>query len=537
MQPSSDRSNFERALDILRRRGLWILLCCILAGGAAYGYSKHQVKKYTATASLLFKSNVLAQQVAGLPTTLSTQAAQGSSLRLVQVGNMAAETASRLGQGLTEQKVSKSLSIAQQGETNVVGESTIVDISASATSPTLAAQIANTYAQRFVTEQQAYYHNFYRSAFATVSKQLAKLPAKQRLGGAGVALQNRAQELKTLSQLQYGGVQLAQVATTPSGPSSPQTSRNTAIGVVLGLLLGLCLVLLLERLDPRIKDPDELEAIYHAPLLGTVRQHASRSPATQSASNTPAALPPADAESLRLVLAHLRSFNAGRDLRVVLVTSAAPSSGTTNVSLRLAEAATRSGARTLLLEMNFRRPALAHELGIQPTPGLKDVLAETVAVSAAAQTVDLPAPAGNGTAGPTFNILTSGALQSCDPGELITSNAMNTLLDTLKATYDLVIIDTPSLIEFSDAFPVLRSVDGVIVVSRLGRDRRDVAERLRQTLDRSTTPLLGVIANRFKSKRRGHYTYDYTKDDTTPSVASSSSDAASSDAPRLTVGT
>jgi capsular exopolysaccharide synthesis family protein len=537
VQPRSDRSNFERGVDILCRRGLWIPLCCILAAGAAYGYSKHQVKKYTATASLVFKSNVLAQQVAGLPTTLSAQASQGTDLRLVQVGDMAAKTASRLGQGLTAQKVSASISVAQQGETNVVGETSVINVSASVTSPTLAAQIANTYAQQFVAEQQASYQQFFTAALATVSKQLAKLPPKQRLGGAGVDLQNRAQELKTLSELQYGGVQVAQSAVVPSSSSSPRTSRDTAIGAALGLLVGFCLVLMLERFDPRIREPEELEAIYGAPLLGVVSRGASRSRSKQPAPNTAPGLPPNDAEAFRLVLAHLRSFNAERELHAVLVTSATPSSGTTIVARNLAEAAARSGSRTLLLEMNLRRPVLADDLSIRPAPGLKDVLTDAASISNAAQTIQLPAPAGGGITGPTLSILTSGTSQPSDPGELITSSSMGALLDRIRATYDLVVLDAPSLIEFSDAFPVLPSVDGVIVVNRIGRDRRDVAEQLRQILDRSAAPLLGVVANRFKSKRRDRRTHDHPEDNGAPSAVSAPDSNTSSDEPRLTVGT
>jgi Mrp family chromosome partitioning ATPase len=57
-------------------------------------------------------------------------------------------------------------------------------------------------------------------------------------------------------------------------------------------------------------------------------------------------------------------------------------------------------------------------------------------------------------------------------------------------------------------------VDGVIIVGRLGRTRRDVAAGLRQTLASGGSPLLGVIANGFKSRRKAPfgYSYDYDSD-------------------------
>jgi Mrp family chromosome partitioning ATPase len=54
-------------------------------------------------------------------------------------------------------------------------------------------------------------------------------------------------------------------------------------------------------------------------------------------------------------------------------------------------------------------------------------------------------------------------------------------------------------------------VDGVVIVGRVGLNRRDVAERLHQTLAGAGAPLLGVIANGFKSNRGSYgYSYDYS---------------------------
>jgi Mrp family chromosome partitioning ATPase len=56
---------------------------------------------------------------------------------------------------------------------------------------------------------------------------------------------------------------------------------------------------------------------------------------------------------------------------------------------------------------------------------------------------------------------------------------------------------------------LLSKVDGVIIVGRVGRNRRDVAERLHETLSSAGAPLLGVIANGFKARRNASYAYAY----------------------------
>jgi Mrp family chromosome partitioning ATPase len=75
-----------------------------------------------------------------------------------------------------------------------------------------------------------------------------------------------------------------------------------------------------------------------------------------------------------------------------------------------------------------------------------------------------------------------------------------------------VLIGAVSLTAVSDAFPLLKKVDGVVIVGRVGRNRRDIAERLHETLAGAGAPLLGVIANGFKAGRGKGYGYGYGYD-------------------------
>jgi capsular exopolysaccharide synthesis family protein len=502
--------SIEQFLGTLRRRLGWILLCFVVVAGAAYGFSKHQTKKYTATASLVFNNNQQAQEVAGLAVANSSnqQAQQNTNLRLVELGDMAEKTASRLGRGLTKEKVSANLSVSTQGESN------IVNVTATATSPMLAAEIANTYSGVFVREQQDSNHAYYASALALVEKQLKALSPKERVGTGGLALQDRAQSLGVLAELKNGNVQVAQVATVPTSPSSPKVARNTALGGFLGLLLGLGIAFLLERLDRRIREPKDLETVYGLPLLGVVPESSALSRSAKSKKDAKAALPASEAEAFHLIRAHLRYFNVDKELRTLMVASAAPGDGKTTVARHLAGAAARMGSRVLLLEADLRRPTIAAQLDISSGPGVADVLIGAVSLSEATQVVDLnlPSVGAGGSGGRGFDVLVAGSPLPPNPGELIESHAMESLLEQAKAKYDLIVVDTPPLTAVSDAFPLLGKVDGVIIVGRVGRNRRDVAQRLHETLTGAGAPLLGVVANGLKSGRRGGYGYGYSYD-------------------------
>jgi len=497
--------SLDRVLGILRRRAPWILLCFVVVAGAVYAFSKHQTKKYTATAALVFNNNQQAQQVAGLQAVSSNnqQAQQSTNINLVQLGDMAEKTAQLLGHGLTEEEVSGALSMSAKGESN------IVNVAATASSPALAADIANTYTNQFVKEQQNSNHAYYASALTLVNKQLAALSAKERVGTAGLALQDRAQSLGVLTELRNGNVQVAQAARVPKSPSSPKVARNTILGAMAGLLLGLGLALRLERLDRRIREPRDLEAVYGLPLLGVIPESSALSRLPRGPGDARAVLPPGEAESFQLIRAHLRYFNVDRELRTLLVASAAPGDGKTTIARHLAGAAARMGSRVLLLEADLRRPALTQQLGVQSGPGLADVLIGSLSLSEATQMIDLEAPSGDNTQGRTLDVLVAGAVLPPNPGELVESHAMESVLQQAKSKYDLVVIDTPPLTAVSDAFPLLGKVDGVIIVGRVGRNRRDVAERMHETLAGAGAPLLGVIANGFKARGNAPYAYAY----------------------------
>ena len=148
-----------------------------------------------------------------------------------------------------------------------------------------------------------------------------------------------------------------------------------------------------------------------------------------------------------------RYFNVDRELRTLMVASAAPGDGKTTVARHLASAAARMGSRVLLLEADLRRPTLAQQLDVSSGPGVCDVLIGAESLSEATQMIDLDTPSGEGSRGRTLDVLVAGAALPPNPGELIESHAMETVLERVKAQYDLIVIDTPPLTAVSRCFP------------------------------------------------------------------------------------
>jgi capsular exopolysaccharide synthesis family protein len=498
--------NIEQLLASLRRRALVIVLSAVLVAAAAFAFSEQETKLYTATTSLLFSSAALSQEAAGLPAIANDtdqQSQQDTNVQLIKLGDMATRTAAALGNGLTPSTITRNLTVA------AVGDTSVVRVSAVSSSPTLAANIANTYSNEFVDEQQSSNQAYYENALALVSRQLADLSPAQKVSSAGLALEARVQSLGTLAELRSATVQVAQAARVPGGPSSPRTFRNTVFAGFFGLLVGLGVAFLLERSDRLIREPRDLANLYGLPLLGAIPESAEFARWMQRDDESGPILHAAEAEVFHLIRAHLRYFNVDRELHTLLVASAAAGDGKTTVACHLAGAAARMRARVLLIETDVRRPMVAAQLHLAPGPGLSDVLIGVIPLAEAIQTVSLEAQFVSRELERTMDVLPAGSGVPPNPAELIESQAMEALLERAKAMYDFVVLDTPPLNAVSDAFPLLGKVDGVIIVGRVGRDRRDVAQRTRETLQSVGAPLLGVIANGVRAGGRAGYGYSY----------------------------
>lgn len=523
--------DLERVVGVLRRRWWVVVLLTVVCAGAAFAFSELQHKQYTATASVLFPDQALQQQAAGLqvvPTspTQDPQIMATNIQLLTSQSGVSAATAREVGHGLTASGVSGAIAISQSGQASVA------NVSATSPSPTLAAAIANAYVRQFITSQRAQQQASVAQALALVDGQIKGLSSQQLAGPDGQALANRAESLRVLSSLQSGGVQIVTPAAVPASPSSPKVKRNTALGLVIGLLLGVTLVFVLDRFDRRIKDVDELQAAYHLPLLAAVPHSKVYAAAPQ-----PNGLPDrGEREVFRQLRAYLRYFNVDRELRSLLVASAAPGDGKSTVARNLAQAAQESGTKTLLIEADLRRFEMARHYDLRPAPGLSELLVGSAQPGQAIRSVPITTRVNGDKPGAFMDVLVAGNPPP-NPSELIESQAMAELLSWATDNYQLVILDTPPLAAFSDAIPLLGRVDGVLLVSQLGKNSRDAAASLRERLKGINAPLLGVIANRVKTPRKSDLGYPYYGHHRSPATEQTSEERADGDPYKLRIWT
>jgi receptor protein-tyrosine kinase len=475
-----------------------ILMVAIGFGAIALGISLLQDKEYSSTAELLFRNPNYAQSVFGSGATVeatdpSREAA--TNAKLVGLKVVARQTAKKLGDISSEE-------VADSVEATAVGEAELVAVTAKAASPLRAAVIANTFARQFIAFRAEADQSKLLEAQQLAEKELARLTPVEREGARGQSLSRGAARLGILASLQTGNAELVQPANIPQSPSSPRPARNAVIAAILGLLVGIGLVVFLERLNPRLRDAEDVAEATGLSLLGTIPD--SKSFRTVDPSGVASELPFAEAEAFRTLRASLRYFNIDREIKTVLVTSFEAGAGKSTVAWNLARAASAS-TRAIVVEADLRNPSLARQHKLEMGPGLAQVLTHQVGLDDVIQSKVLPGPPSTGG---TLDIVVAGSIPP-NPAELLESQALFDVLQSLQQRYDFVVIDTAPIGVVADSFPVLTRVDGVLAVVRMGKSKRDSAKRLCARLLQLESPLLGVVANGVKRTRADRYGYGY----------------------------
>ena len=504
--PSS--STLRGVLAAIVRRAPLILACALLAAAAALVFSLLQTKQYTADASLLFRDPGFDQRLFGSPVEFAPDPTReaATNIALVSLDAVAARTATALGGTHTPTEISGKVSV--QGDP----QADVATIRATDPDPQFASTLANTFAESYIAFRRDADRRKVRQARALVEADYARLLPAEQQGGEGQSLQRQISRLSTLEALQTGNAELVQRATVPTSPSSPKTARNTVLAGFLGLLFALAMAALLERHDRRLRQPGEFEESFGLPILTEVPE----SKRLARSDGDMFDLLDSERGAFEMLRARLRYFNVDRAITTVLVTSAGPSEGKTTIACNLAGSAASAGLRTALIEGDFHQPTVALRVGARSRPGLSELLSGQSDLGTATQRVGVEQRQ-NGNESPRDLELIVAGSHPPNPMELLESGRMKKLMEELRDTHDLVVIDSPPLAILADAIPLATMVDGIIIVGRVNKTTRDQALTLNTQLQDLDAPVLGVVANR--ARRHRHY-YGYYQRPGTPDDAS-----------------
>ena len=320
-------------------------------------------------------------------------------------------------------------------------------------------------------------------------------------------LVERMREVDVTADYAKTNLQVVERADVPKLPVRPRKARTVTLSLLLGLFLGVGFAFLFEYLDDTVRTPEDLEERVGIPVLGFVPDMDSKGVSMDGFSfrGTVSLVEPASsvAEAYRNIRTSLFFSAPAGETKVLVVTSGGPGDGKTTTATNLALIIAQSGKRVLLVDADFRKPAVHKVFGLDSKVGLSSVLVGQAGLEEAVEKAHH-----DGGVVENLDILAAGP-RPPSPAELLDSEAMRRFLKEARDRYDRIVVDTPPVLVVADASIVSGMADGVVLVVKSATNTRSLAARARQHLEGVKARILGGVLNDVIVSRLGYYYSDY----------------------------
>jgi polysaccharide biosynthesis transport protein len=324
-------------------------------------------------------------------------------------------------------------------------------------------------------------------------------------------LQSRLKEAEIAAGVPDPTVRMIDAAVLPREPISPKPLVNVVLALMGGALLGISGAFAREWSNQTVRTRRELLAASGVPLLGLIPRIPPRNgvmgkltwrrgrtglvaqvvdgvSATNSRFKSRHAEDMAVAtEALARLATNIAFANAGVKRKTIVITSALPGEGKTAVATNYALASARDGKRVLLIDADLRGGRVARTLGFSEELGLTDVLTGRADLASVIRSVIVDT-------GAELHVVTAGTRHE-HPSGLLDSEAMRRLLEGVRQTYDITVLDTPPVNVVADAAVLGGASDGVVLVARAGVTGREALAFALEQLRMAHAPIIGAALN------------------------------------------
>jgi succinoglycan biosynthesis transport protein ExoP len=284
----------------------------------------------------------------------------------------------------------------------------------------------------------------------------------------------------------------------PKGPVGPNKRLIIILSVLGALLAGIGLALLIERLNNTVKATHEVESKLGVKSVGVV-QFTAPLPGVPIERMFQHDSQNAFSEAIRTIRSDVLLSGIDAPQKTLLLTSAVPNEGKTTVSCNLAYALSEVTS-TLLLEADMRRPKIGRVLGDKPgRPGLSELVAGTSSMDDCIYQA----------ADSNLHILQAGDVPS-NPLELLSSKRFKEILEKLKKTYDVIVIDSAPVQLVSDAVVLAQFATSVLLVVKADDTPYPVVRHSVSRLLRADAPLLGAVLNQINIEKADKFYGEYS---------------------------
>lgn len=256
---------------------------------------------------------------------------------------------------------------------------------------------------------------------------------------------------------------IIQASATPSWPISPNKNQSYSLAWLLGLGIGIGSIIVSRLVYQKIPDKETIESISNVPVLGVVKKiktedneydiYTFRNPKSVFT------------ESIRGIRTGISFISKGKDKKVICVTSTVSGEGKTFCTINLASSFTMLNKKVIIIGCDLRRPKVHLSFGnITNSIGLTTYLIGKSTLNEIIQHTEYP----------NLDVITAGPTPP-NPAELLQTDEMKDLLETLKSKYDYILIDSAPVGLVSDSLIIMGMADINLYVIRSQYSRRDFA--------------------------------------------------------------
>ncbi|MEE9380422.1 MAG: polysaccharide biosynthesis tyrosine autokinase [Hyphomonadaceae bacterium] len=289
-------------------------------------------------------------------------------------------------------------------------------------------------------------------------------------------------------------------ATVPLYPSFPRTKINLLLGAILGGALAGALAMVAELLDNHFSTPEDVERMFQVPSIGQVPYLHGLSTFGIKKTTPPEYLVAnplsAFAESIRNLRASIIFSDLDREAKTVAVSSSLPDEGKTSLTYCLGRMSAISGAKTIIIDGDFRRRQLTEGVGIEPDTGFIEHLFGEVSLEDA---IYIDEETG-------LHVLPLSEARNT-PRDVFGSRAFDALLAKLKEEYEFIVIDTGPILMMAESRVVASKVDQVIVAAKWRSTSRNSLNQTLSILKEFNANIAGVVLTFVDVRRQGRHGY------------------------------
>lgn len=294
-------------------------------------------------------------------------------------------------------------------------------------------------------------------------------------------------------------VVLRSQAERPLAPSFPRFTVMVPMVTFLSIMLVGGFIFLRELLDQRIKGPSCIGLLPHADLLGVIPRSDEDPSGDHPIEKTVAGRPDSlMAETFRQLRTEVVNRMNRRGYKTLMLVGSQPGGGVSSVAVNLAASLAMNDRRVLLIDANFRQPALRQMFALDTGPGLGDLLTGN------AQADQIVRP----TSIDGLDVVTIGEAGNAAL-ERLESLAFSNLLADMAQRYDMILIDAAPMSVVGDSRLLAGRVDAVMMVIRAMSEKRGMVTRMIRQLDHARAELIGLVLNGVRSSAGGYFRRNY----------------------------